>query len=146
MRVFRPWGACAIATKFAGRGAIAFALGKKVIESKHHAVLGIFDRKKGQGSWTHGVPTILLPTFLGALGRGTCLKYLLGKRDGGVGAQGRLRYSYQRLGDPWEGERTWNICLEKGTGELVPLGCLRYCYQRFGELWEGEEDARNAFK
>ena len=56
------------------------------------------------------------------VGTTACLAYLLGKRDGGFGATGCLRYCYQRLGDPWEGERAWNICLEKGTGELVPRG------------------------
>ena len=85
-------------------------------------MLGISTWKKGRGSWCHGVPEILLPTFRGALGRGTCLEYLLGKRDGGVGATRCLRYGYQRFGEPWEGERAWNICLEKGTGELVPWG------------------------
>ena len=51
-----------------------------------------------------------------------CLEYLLGNKDGGVGATGCLRYCYQRLREPREGERAWNICLEKGTGELVPRG------------------------
>ena len=83
-------------------------------------MLGIFAWKRGRGSWCHGVPAILLPTFRGALGRGTCLEYLPGNRDGGVGATGCLRDCYQRFGEPWEGERAWNICLEKGTGELVP--------------------------
>ena len=88
----------------------------------HHGVLGIFAWKKGRGSGCHRVPAILLPTSRGALGRGACLEYLLGKRDGGVGATGCLRYCYQLFGEPWEGERAWNICLETGTGELVPRG------------------------
>ena len=83
-------------------------------------MLGIFAWKKGRGSWCHGVPAILLPTFRGPLGRGTCLKYFLGNRDGGVGATGCLRYCYHFFGEPWEGEPAWNICLETGIGELVP--------------------------
>ena len=104
-----PRGACNIATNVSVRP------GKG-------SVLGIFAWKKGRGSWCHGVPAILLPTFRGALGRGACLENLLGKRDGGVGATGCLRYCYQLFGEPWEGERAWNICLEKGTGGLVPRG------------------------
>ena len=111
----------------------------------HHGVLGIFPWKQGRGSWCHGVPAILLPTSRGALGREACLEYLLGKRDGGVGATGCLRYCHQLFGEPWEGERAWNICLEKGMGELVPRGAGDTCYQHFKKFWEGE-DARNAFK
>ena len=95
---------------------------KKGRRRGHHGVLGIFAWKKGRGSWCHGVPAILLPTSRGALGRGGCLEYLLGKRDGGVGATGCLRYCYQLFGEPWEGERAWNICLETRTGELVARG------------------------
>ena len=86
----------------------------------HHCVLGMFAWRRGRGSWYHGVPAVLLPTSRGAMGRGACLEFLLGKRDGGVGATGCLRYCYQPFGEPWEGERGWNICLEIGTGELVP--------------------------
>ena len=104
-----PRGACDIATN------VSLSPGKG-------SVLVIFAWKQGRGSWCHGVPAILLPTSRGALGRGACLEYLLGKRDGGVGATGCLRYCYQLFGELWEGERAWNICLEKGTGELVPRG------------------------
>ena len=93
---------------------------KKGRGSGRHGFLRIFAWKKGRGSWCHGVPAILLPTFRGALGRGTCLEHLLAKTDGGVGATGCLRHCYQRFGEPWEGERAWNICLEKGIRELVP--------------------------
>ena len=177
-RVFRPWGSCAIGTQFAGTGAIACALRKKVegggttaclehllgkrdggvgatgwlrycyqrfgeswggerawniclekgtaelvprggcdiatnvsVSLGKGSVLGIFAWKKGRWCWCHGVPAILLPTSRGALGRGACLEYLLGKRDGAVGATGCLRYCYQLFGEPWEGERAWNICL-----------------------------------
>ena len=102
-----PWGACDIATNVLG-------------SPEKGNMLGTFAWKKGRGSWCHGVPAILLPTFGGTLGRGTCLEYLLGKRDGGVGATGCLRYCYQRFGEPLEGERAWNICLQQGTGESVP--------------------------
>ena len=85
---------------------------KKGRGSGRHGVLGIFAWKKGRGSWCHGVPAILLPTFRGALGRGTCLEYLLGKRDGGVGATGCLRYCDPRFGEPREGEHAGNAFKE----------------------------------
>ena len=103
------------------RGACDIATNPSVSPGKRN-VLGIFAWKRGRGSWCHGVPAILLPTSRGALGRGACLEYFLGKRHGGVGATGCLRYCYQLFGEPWEGEHAWNICLEKGTGELVPRG------------------------
>ena len=77
-RVFRPWGACAFATQFAGRGAIACALRKKV---------------EGGGTTAY-------------------LGYLLGKRDGGVGASGCLRYCYQHFKKLWEGEDARNAFKE----------------------------------
>ena len=55
-------------------------------------------------------------------GKGSVLGIFAWKQGRGVGAMGCLRYCYQRLGEPWEGEHAWNICLEKGTGELVPRG------------------------
>ena len=76
------------------------------------SALGIFAWKKGRGSWCHGVPAILLPTFRGALGRGVCLEYLLGKRDGGVGASWCLRYCYQHFKKLWEGENARNAFKE----------------------------------
>ena len=75
-------------------------------------VLGIFAWKKGRGSWCHGVPAILLPNFRGSPGRGTCLEYLLGKRDGGVGATMCLRYCYQHFRKLWEGEDARNAFKE----------------------------------
>ena len=102
-RVFRPWGACAIGTRFAGRGAIACAL-----------------RKKVEGGGTTG-----------------CLEYLPGNRDKGLGATGCLRYCYQRFGEPWEGERAWNICLETGTGELVPRGACHIATNVSGSPGKG---------
>ena len=89
-----PRGACDIATN------VSVSPGKG-------SVLGIFPWKKGWGSWCHRVPAILLPTF-----RGACLEYLLGKRDGGVGASWCLRYCYQYIKKLWEGEDARNAFKE----------------------------------
>ena len=93
------------------RGACDIATSVSVSPGKGN-VLGIFAWKQGRGSWCHGVPAILLPTFRGALGRGTCLEYLLGKRNGGVGASWCLRYCYQHFKKLWEGEDARNAFKE----------------------------------
>ena len=72
--------------------------------SGHHGVLGIFAWKKGRGSWCHGVSAILLPAFRGALGRGTCLEYLLGKRDGELVPRGACDIATNVSGSPGKGK------------------------------------------
>ena len=98
-----PQGACDIATNVSG------SPGKG-------NVLGIFAWTKGRGSWCHGVPAILLSTFRVAVGKGTCLEYLLRKRDRGVGAKGCLRYCYQRLRSPGKGNMLVILLWKKGRG------------------------------
>ena len=119
---------------FAGRGGLVLLVQKLLAGERLHVHLEKRSKERARRrAWN-----ICLETRTGELvPRGTCdiatnvsgspwkgnvLGIFAWKKGQGSWCHGGLQYCCQRFGEPWEGERACNICLEKGTGELVPRG------------------------